>query len=75
MNDTQTESKNWRNELQSKITSMAEQFDLDPLQAQQFREGVLGICKEEYKAGNKSGIKWAFKKAAEKQGGVQVSPA
>lgn len=73
MSDTQT--KQWFNDLTTKITGLAEQFDLDPIQAETFRETMLLLCKQEYMAGNKSGIKWAFKKAAEKQSGAQATGA
>lgn len=61
-----TNKKSWFNELQTQITTLTEQFDLDPIQSEQFRESVLGMCKAEFMKGNKSGIAWAFKKAAEK---------
>ncbi len=73
MSDTQT--KPWFNQLRGKLTELAEQFDLDPIQAEQFRETMFGLCKMEYMAGNKSGIAWAFKKAAEKRGGSQAVAA
>lgn len=72
---SETESKPWFNQLKGKLTELAEQFDLDPIQSEQFRETMFGLCKSEYMAGNKSGISWAFKKASEKQGGVQAVAA
>lgn len=71
MSDTQT--KQWFNDLTTKITVLAEQFDLDPIQTETFRETMLNLCKQEYMAGNKSGIKWAFKKASEKQSSAQAA--
>ncbi len=73
MSDTQTQP--WFNQLKQKLTDLAEQFDLDPIQSEQFRETMFGLCKQEYMLGNKSGIAWAFKKAAEKQGGSQAVAA
>lgn len=73
MSDTQTVP--WYNQLKGKLTELAEQFDLDPIQSEQFRETMFGLCKTEYMAGNKSGAAWAFKKAAEKQGGSQAVAA
>ena len=71
MSDTQTQP--WYNQLKGKLTELAEQFDLDPIQSEQFRETMFALCRQEYMAGNKSGITWAFKKAAEKQGGSQAA--
>lgn len=73
MSDTQT--KPWFNQLRQKLTDLAEQFDLDPIQSEQFRETMFGLCKQEYMLGNKSGIAWAFKKAAEKHGNSQAVAA
>ncbi len=70
MSDTQT--KPWYSQLTGKLTELAEQFDLDPVQAEKFRETMFGLCKAEYASGSKSGAAWAFKKASEKRGGSQV---
>jgi len=73
MSDTQI--KPWYKELQNYVSTLAEQFELDPIQAEQFRESLLQLCKRQYMAGNKSGIAWAFKKAAENKGLAQANPA
>ena len=52
MSDTQTQP--WYNQLKGKLTELAEQFDLDPIQSEQFRETMFALCRQEYMAGNKS---------------------
>lgn len=73
MSDTQT--KPWFNHLKEKITELAEQFDLDPIQSEQFRETMFGLCKQEFTSGSKSGAAWAFKKAAERHVSSQAVAA
>ena len=57
----------WFNQIKTDLSKLAEDFDLDPIQAEHFRETMFGLLKREYMKGNKSGIAWAFKKAHEKQ--------
>ena len=71
MSDTQKNP--WYKNLLSQINTMAEQFGLDDVQTGSFRETVLTFAKTQYMVGNKSGIAWAFKKAAEKQGNAQAT--
>ncbi len=62
MPDTQ---KNWFQNLSDHIHQLAEQFDLDELQTQTFRDFVVSIAREQYKIGSRSGAGWAFKQAKE----------
>jgi hypothetical protein len=62
MQDTQ---KNWFQKLSDHIHQLAEQFDLDEIQTQAFRDFVVSIAREQYKTGSRSGAGWAFKKAKE----------
>ncbi|TAK04123.1 hypothetical protein EPO34_03165 [Patescibacteria group bacterium] len=51
----------WFMSLIGSIQGMAEELGLDDVSSQKLREFVLGIAKEEFKAGNRSGISWARK--------------
>lgn len=53
----------WFMNLIASIQGVAEELGLDDLSSQKLREFVLGIAKEEYKAGNRAGISWARKNA------------
>jgi hypothetical protein len=57
MND-QTTSK-WQTAIINTSNTLAEEFGLDDLASQKLRESVMTIAREQYKAGNRSGIKWA----------------
>lgn len=73
MSDT---SKNpWYKNLLSQVNTMAEQFGLDDIQTNNFRETVLAFAKTQYMAGNKSGIAWVYKQLREKNGNAQVASA
>ncbi|MCX6714198.1 MAG: hypothetical protein NTX72_00075 [Candidatus Uhrbacteria bacterium] len=72
---SETQTPQWFNQLKQKLTDLAEQFDLDPIQSEQFRETMFGLCKSEYVSGSKSGAAWAFKRAAEKRGSSQAVAA
>ena len=69
MSDTQ---KNWFQNLSDNIHQLAEQFDLDELQTQTFRDFVVSIAREQYKTGSRSGAGWAFKKAKEQPNGSRT---
>lgn len=57
-----TTNKKWFEELISSINSLAERFGLDDLGTSELREFVIQTAREQYKVGNKSGARWAFKK-------------
>jgi len=69
MPDTQ---KNWFQNLSDHIHQLAEQFDLDEMQTQTFRDFVVSIAREQYKTGSRSGAGWAFKKAKEQLNGSRA---
>lgn len=71
MSDTQKNP--WYKNLLSQINTMAEQFSLDDIQTNNFREVVLAFAKAQYMAGNKSGIAWVHKQLREKNGGAQAA--
>lgn len=57
---------NWYNKLLDNVADFAEQFALDEVQTTKFRDFVLGIAKDQFKAGNRSGAGWAFEQARKK---------
>lgn len=63
MSDTQ--KNNWFQLLLDKITTLSEEFGLDDIQANRFRDFSVTLAKEQYRLGNKYGASWAFKKARE----------
>ncbi len=54
----QTTSK-WQTTIINTSNTLAEEFGLDDLAAQKLRDTVMTVAREQYKAGNRSGIKWA----------------
>lgn len=54
----------WFMSLIASIQGMAEELGLDDMSSQKLREFVLNIAKEEFKAGNRSGISWARKNSS-----------
>lgn len=55
-------SKKWYEELILGINSLAERFGLDDISTSELRDFIIQVAKEQYKVGNKSGARWAFKK-------------
>lgn len=54
------ETKNFYTELLRSTNTLAEDLSLDEFSAMKLRDHVLAVAKEEYKAGNRSGIRWAW---------------
>ena len=69
----QKTQNNWYRTLMSNCNALAEKFGLDDLSTEEFRSFVNQIARDQYKMGNKSGIRWAFKKREE--GDMQGAPA
>jgi len=63
MSDKQTTT--WYKKLLNQLNVLAEQFELDDLQLDQFRDFSVNLAKEQFRAGNKSGIAWAYKQIRE----------
>lgn len=73
MSDTQTAK--WYTNLLSQLNSIAEEFELDPIQAERFRSFTFEVARSQYKAGNKGGIAWLHKQIKGKNGGATSSAA
>ncbi|MFC1787878.1 hypothetical protein ACFLZY_01515 [Patescibacteria group bacterium] len=57
----------WYKELMSKINNLAEEFGLDDLSCDKFRDFVFERSREQYMAGNRAGIAFAHKQAGTSQ--------
>lgn len=55
----ETAKATWFMNLIAAVQGMAEELGLDDLSSQRLREFVLTIAKDQFKAGNRSGISWA----------------
>jgi len=64
---------NWYRSLLDKVTELAEQFGLDDPQTNRFRDFIVGIARDQFKAGNRSGAGWAFEQARKKMTQVQTA--
>lgn len=62
----QNRQNNWFKKLQDTINEFASQFGLDDSQTNRFRDFILGIARDQFKAGNRSGAGWAFDEARKK---------
>ncbi|MBI2551457.1 hypothetical protein HYV73_03910 [Candidatus Uhrbacteria bacterium] len=60
METTNTEKKQWLSELVGQVNTLSEEFGLDPASSSKLREFILETARNKYKAGNKSGARWAF---------------
>jgi len=60
----------WYKKLLSQLNSLGEEFGLDDLQNERFRDFTVALAKDQFRAGNKSGIAWTYKQLREK--GVNV---
>jgi len=49
----------WQTTIINTANGLAEEFGLDDLATQKLREHLLAVAREQYMAGNRSGIKWA----------------
>jgi hypothetical protein len=62
------QTNNWYQALTDRVNTLSEEFGLDDMQTVSFRDFVVGLAREQYRVGNKSGISWAFKRAREEAG-------
>ena len=54
----------WHVTLASRINELCEKFGMDDLMTAETRDFVIGVAREQFKAGNNSGISWERKRAA-----------
>lgn len=57
--ETETTKKGWHIELGAAINGLAEELGLDDMSTQRLREFIFENAKEQYRVGNRSGIRWA----------------
>ncbi len=60
-------TNSWYKSLLQNINNLAEELGLDDFAGGKLRDFVLDTAKAEFKAGNKSGIAWAFKQSRAKE--------
>ncbi len=65
---TNTQTNNWRKALHDQIIALSEEFGLDDMQTNRFRDFSVMLAQEQYRIGNKYGASWAFKRAREEAG-------
>jgi hypothetical protein len=63
----------WYHKLLDECRSLAERFRLDETSSEELMSFIVRVAKDQYKIGNKSGIRWAFNK--QKEGTSQTSSA
>ncbi len=72
--ESQNQTKTWYATLMADCNSLGEKFGLDDMMNGELRDFVVRIAKEQYKVGNKSGIRWLRMELA-KQGQTSTQPA
>lgn len=50
--------KSWLSELEDNFMTLARKYDLPEDMEIEIRNFVIGVAREQYKIGNKSGIRW-----------------
>ena len=58
--------KHWFKNLQDKINEFVGQLGLDDTQTNQFRDFIIALARDQFNAGNKNGVGWAFAEARKK---------
>ncbi|HLD18051.1 MAG TPA: hypothetical protein VJB99_03165 [Patescibacteria group bacterium] len=58
----------WYNTLITECNTLGEKFGLDDPGTSELRDFVTRIAKEQYQSGNKSGIRWAYRKMGAQTG-------
>ena len=62
----QNQPSSWYKNLCDRVNEVAESFGLDDPQTNRFRDFIMQIARDQFKAGNKSGAGWAFQQARDK---------
>ncbi|MBI4592370.1 hypothetical protein HY733_02895 [Candidatus Uhrbacteria bacterium] len=62
----QNQQNNWYKILCDKINELSENFGLDDAQTSRFRDFIIGIARDQFNAGNRNGVGWAFAEARKK---------
>ena len=63
---TEEKKVNWFDNLISRLNTLGEELGLDDSGTKKMRDFVVDNAREQYKAGNRSGIHWAFGQAAKR---------
>lgn len=57
---------NWYGSLCDKLNEQAAAWNLDEKQTNELRDWTMSLCREQFKAGNRSGVTWAYEQARQK---------
>lgn len=57
--ETSSTTKGWHIELGTAINGLAEELGLDDQSTQRMRDFIFETAKEQYRTGNRCGIRWA----------------
>jgi len=63
---TEVKRVSWFDNLINRLNTLGEELELDDLGTKKMRDFVVDNAREQYKAGNRSGIHWAFSQAAKR---------
>lgn len=58
MDTTDKKGESWYTRLLSAVTGMADQLELSEDKRESFRAFVMELAREQYRVGNKAGIRW-----------------
>ena len=70
---SEAQTTKWYSNLLSQLNSIAEEFELDPIQSERFRSFTFEVAKDQFKAGNKSGIAWLHRQLRDKGSAVPAA--
>ena len=57
--------QNWYDKISDSFESLMRKFDMPEDMQIEIREFMFGVAREQFKAGNKSGISWMYRKRRE----------
>lgn len=75
MTQDNTTPNRWYTELVQSVNGLAEELGLDDMGTQKLRDFAFEKAKEQFKAGNRSGIRWARTNPAPTRPAVAVAAA
>ena len=57
---TSTEKGTWYKSILTKVTEITEELGLDEMNASRLRDFSINVARDQFRAGNRSGIRWAY---------------
>ncbi|PJA47403.1 hypothetical protein CO172_01620 [Candidatus Uhrbacteria bacterium CG_4_9_14_3_um_filter_36_7] len=68
----ETPKVSWYHKLLHECRAMIDRLQLNEQDAELFQSFVTRVAKDQYKIGNSSGIRWAFRKQKENESGAPI---